>query len=132
MPVDDELTNHELFGPITVLYRVRDLKEAIAVANSSDYGLTAAIHTKNINRALAFMHAVRAGVVNINVGTHGSEPHYPFGGFGASGNGSREPGVEALDVYTELKSISFVMNEKLYIHPQGISVPIVVLMLKLM
>ncbi len=49
-------------------------------------------------------------VANINMGTYGSEPHMPFGGFGASGNGTREPGVEALDVYSELKNISFLVR----------------------
>ena len=57
---------------------------------------------------------MKAGTVNVNSGTHGSEPHYPFGGYGLSGNGSREPGVEALEVYSELKNVSMLINtEKL-------------------
>ena len=56
---------------------------------------------------------MRAGVVNVNLGTFGSEPHMPFGGFGASGNGTREPGVEALEVYSELKNISFLTRAQL-------------------
>jgi acyl-CoA reductase-like NAD-dependent aldehyde dehydrogenase len=108
--VEDELTNHELFGPIAVLYRVGNFADALRASNSSVYGLTAAIHTKNMDRAMEYCQKVKAGVVNVNAGTHGSEPHYPFGGFGASGNGSREPGVEALDVYSELKSISFIVD----------------------
>jgi aldehyde dehydrogenase (NAD+) len=51
--------------------------------------------------------------VNVNIGTFGSEPHFPFGGFGASGNGTREPGIEALDVYSEVKTISFTVNPSL-------------------
>ena len=58
-----------------------------------------------------FAEHVKAGVANINLVTFGSEPHMPFGGFGASGNGTREPGVEALDVYSELKNISFLVLE---------------------
>ena len=49
-------------------------------------------------------------MVNVNAGTYGSEPHMPFGGFGVSGNGTREPGVEALDVYSEIKNISMILN----------------------
>lgn len=100
----------ELFGPITGLYRAKDLPEAVHLANSTQYGLTAAIHTNNIHRATCFSQQAKAGVVMINAGTYGSEPHFPFGGFGASGNGSREPGVEALDVYSELKAIHSVIN----------------------
>ena len=93
-----------------MLYRVKDFAEALAVSNATDYGLTSAIHTKNVDRAMNYCRHVRAGLVNVNAGTHGSEPHFPFGGFGLSGNGSREPGVEALDVYSELKSISFIVD----------------------
>ncbi|MBW7850425.1 MAG: aldehyde dehydrogenase [Rhodospirillales bacterium] len=105
-----ELSCAELFGPVTVLYRVKDFHEAVALANATEYGLTAAIHTRNVDRAMHFGQKVRAGVVNVNIGTYGSEPHMPFGGFGASGNGTREPGTEALDVYSEVKNISFVVD----------------------
>lgn len=105
VPLDHELSRCELFGPIASLYRVDGFDEALAVANSSDYGLTACIHTKNLDRAIQFVQKVRAGVAVVNGGTFGSEPHMPFGGFKSSGNGSREPGTEALDVYSELKDI---------------------------
>ena len=49
--------------------------------------------------------------MNINIGTYGSEPHMPFGGFGNSGNGTREPGTEALDVYSELKNIQILVRK---------------------
>ena len=90
-----------------------DLREALDLANATEYGLTSAIHTRNVDRAMWFSQRVKAGVANINLGTYGSEPHMPFGGFGASGNGTREPGVEALDVYSELKNISFLTREEL-------------------
>jgi aldehyde dehydrogenase (NAD+) len=89
------------------------MSEALELSNSTQYGLTAAIHTKSVDRAMWFAQRVRSGVVNINIGTYGSEPHMPFGGLGASGNGTREPGVEALDVYSELKNISFLVREQL-------------------
>jgi acyl-CoA reductase-like NAD-dependent aldehyde dehydrogenase len=108
-----ELSCKEVFGPVVTLHPVADIEEALALANATEYGLTSAIHTRNVDRAMWFAQRVRAGVANINLGTFGSEPHMPFGGFGASGNGTREPGVEALDVYSELKNISFLVREQL-------------------
>ena len=105
-----EISTRELFGPIVSLYRVKDFKEALESANSSPYGLTACIHTKNIDRAMEFSKHISAGVTLVNAGTYGSEPHMPFGGFKGSGNGTREPGVEALDVYSELKNICIVTD----------------------
>lgn len=107
-----DLTCKEIFGPVATLYVVNDLADALDFANSSEYGLTAAIHTRDIDRAMWFAQRVKAGVVNINIGTFGSEPHMPFGGFGASGNGTREPGIEALDVYSETKNISINVRLK--------------------
>ncbi|HFD80890.1 MAG TPA: aldehyde dehydrogenase [Gammaproteobacteria bacterium] len=95
----------ELFGPITCLYRVPDFEAALRLANDSPYGLTSCIHTRSIHRATEFTRRVEAGVAVVNGGTHGSEPHMPFGGLKQSGNGFREPGTEALDVYSELKDI---------------------------
>ena len=102
---DDEITKSELFGPITCLYRVRDFEDALAFADDSPFGLTAAIHTKNLDRAMAFVSRIRAGVASINGGTYGSEPHMPFGGLRQSGNGWREAGTEALDVYSDWKTV---------------------------
>lgn len=101
----DPLSTTELFGPIACLYRARDFEEALALANDSPYGLTACIHTRNLDRAMEFTRRVQAGVAVVNAGTHGSEPHLPFGGLKQSGNGTREPGIEALDVYSEVKNI---------------------------
>jgi aldehyde dehydrogenase (NAD+) len=102
---DDEISRRELFGPITCLYRVRDFEAAVALANDSPFGLTASIHTQNINRAMTFLGRIQAGVAVVNGGTYGSEPHLPFGGLRQSGNGWREAGTQALDVYSDLKTI---------------------------
>ena len=102
---NDEITRSELFGPITCLYRVKDFDEAIALANDSPFGLTAAIHTTNIHRAMTFIGRIQAGVAVVNGGTYGSEPHMPFGGLRQSGNGWREAGTQALDVYSDLKTV---------------------------
>jgi acyl-CoA reductase-like NAD-dependent aldehyde dehydrogenase len=101
----DEISTKEIFGPITCLYRVKNFSEALQLANDSPYGLTACIHTRSIHRAIEFTQKVQAGVAIVNAGTYGSEPHMPFGGLKQSGNGTREPGTEALDVYSELKDI---------------------------
>lgn len=101
----DEISRKELFGPIATLYRVPDFAAALELANDSDYGLTACIHTRSMHRAMEFMGRVESGVVVVNAGTFGSEPHMPFGGVKQSGNGSREPGTEALDVYSNLKDV---------------------------
>jgi alpha-ketoglutaric semialdehyde dehydrogenase len=102
---NDEISRSELFGPITILYRVRDFEEAVTMANDSPFGLTASIHTQNLNRAMAFVGRIQAGVAVVNGGTYGSEPHMPFGGLRQSGNGWREAGTQALDVYSDLKTV---------------------------
>jgi acyl-CoA reductase-like NAD-dependent aldehyde dehydrogenase len=104
-PAGDDLSTVELFGPIACLYRVKDFAEALAVANASPYGLTACIHTQSVHRAMLFTRKIAAGVAVVNAGTFGSEPHMPFGGVKQSGNGSREPGTEALDIYSSLKDV---------------------------
>ena len=102
---DAEISRSELFGPITCLYRVRDFHEAVALADDNPFGLTASIHTRDVHRAMTFLGSIRAGVAVVNGGTYGSEPHMPFGGLRDSGNGAREAGAEAIDVYSEWKTI---------------------------
>jgi aldehyde dehydrogenase (NAD+) len=102
---EDDVSRVELFGPVTCLYRARGFDEAVRLANSTDYGLTGAIHTTNLHRAQEFVAQYRGGLVSINGPTYGAGPHMPFGGIKNSGNGFREPGTEALDVYTEWKTV---------------------------
>jgi len=99
------ISRDELFGPICCLYRVKDFEEAMAMANDSPYGLTGCIHTASHHRAQEFCRRLQAGVAVVNAGTYGSEPHMPFGGLKLSGNGTREPGSEAVDIYTNLKNL---------------------------
>jgi aldehyde dehydrogenase (NAD+) len=105
-----ETARTEFFGPIATLYRVDGFDAAVALANNSDYGLTASIHTSSIHRAMTFARRVEAGVVVVNGGTHGSEPHMGFGGVKSSGTGWREAGVEALDVYSDWKYVNLIHN----------------------
>ena len=109
----DLLSCEELFGPITVLYKVRNFKEALDLANNNSYGLTGAIHTSSIHRVQEFTNRYQAGIVSINDPTYGSEPHVPFGGLKDSGNGWREPGLQALDAYSEWKTVYIKHNPNL-------------------
>ena len=102
---DDEVSRTELFGPITVLHRVPDFESAVTLANRSAFGLTAAIWTRSMHRAMTFVDRAETGVVSVNGATYGSEPHMPFGGLKQSGNGLREAGTEALDVYSDWKTV---------------------------
>jgi acyl-CoA reductase-like NAD-dependent aldehyde dehydrogenase len=110
VPPDAPLSCQELFGPVAALYRVAGFDDAVALVNESSYGLTAAIHTASIHRALRFAEQVAAGVVVVNAGTHGSEPHMGFGGVKQSGTGWKEAGVEALDVYSETQYVNLVVD----------------------
>ncbi len=110
---DDEISRTELFGPVTLLYRAASLDDAIALVNDSPYGLTAAVHTASLHRAMRFAEKVQAGVIVVNGGTHGSEPHMGFGGVKDSGTGWREAGIEALDVYSDWKIVNLIADPAL-------------------
>jgi alpha-ketoglutaric semialdehyde dehydrogenase len=101
----DELSASELFGPITTLHRVAGFDEAVELANDSPYGLTAAIWTASVHRGQEFVARISSGVASVNGPTYGSEPHMPFGGLRDSGTGWREAGTEAIDVYSDLKTV---------------------------
>jgi aldehyde dehydrogenase (NAD+) len=107
---DAAISRVELFGPVTILFRVAHLDAAIDIVNDSTYGLTSAIHTASVHRAMRFAERVQAGVVVVNAGTHGSEPHMGFGGVKDSGTGWREAGIEALDVYSDQKVVNLVVD----------------------
>ncbi|MCI5207852.1 MAG: aldehyde dehydrogenase family protein, partial [Candidatus Electrothrix sp. ATG2] len=110
---DAGISQEELFGPITCLYQVDNLEEAIDLVNNSQFGLTSSIHTRNLHRSMEYAKRVQAGVVVVNGGTHGSEPHMGFGGVKNSGTGWREAGVEALDVYSDIKYINLITDPAL-------------------
>ncbi|MEN3341922.1 MAG: alpha-ketoglutaric semialdehyde dehydrogenase [Actinomycetota bacterium] len=99
------IAQEEIFGPTTALIKVRDFDEAIRVSNGIQYGLSSSIFTRDVNRAFRAMRDLAAGITYVNAGTIGAEVHLPFGGTKATGNGHREAGQAALDVFTEWKSI---------------------------
>jgi acyl-CoA reductase-like NAD-dependent aldehyde dehydrogenase len=99
------IAQEEIFGPTTALIRVRDFDEAIRVANGVQFGLSSSIFTSDVNRAFRAMRDLDTGITYINAGTIGAEVHLPFGGTKHTGNGHREAGQAALDVFTEWKAV---------------------------
>ncbi len=107
------IANEEIFGPTTALIPVDDFDEAVRVANGVGYGLSSSIFTRDVNKAFRAMRDLEAGITYINAGTIGAEVHLPFGGTKETGNGHREAGQAALDVFTEWKSIYVDYSGKL-------------------
>lgn len=99
------IAQEEIFGPVTAVIPVDSLDEAIEVANGVKYGLSASIYTRDVNKAFRAMQDIFTGILYVNAGTIGAEIHLPFGGTKATGNGHREAGQAALDVFTEWQSI---------------------------
>jgi acyl-CoA reductase-like NAD-dependent aldehyde dehydrogenase len=107
------VAQEEIFGPTTALIPVRDVDEAIRVSNGIEFGLSSSIFTQDVNTAFRAMRDLEAGITYINAGTIGAEVHLPFGGTKNTGNGHREAGQAALDVFTEWKSIYVDYSGKL-------------------
>jgi aldehyde dehydrogenase (NAD+) len=107
------IAQEEIFGPTTALIRVKDFDEAIHVSNGIRYGLSSSIFTRDVNKAFRAMRDLVAGITYVNAGTIGAEVHLPFGGTKDTGNGHREAGQAALDVFSEWKSIYVDYSGKL-------------------
>jgi aldehyde dehydrogenase (NAD+) len=105
VPADSELAQEEIFGPVLSLMRAQDLDEAIQLANSSRYGLSASIFTRDLNSVLEYAGRIEAGVVKVNSETAGIEPQVPFGGMKDSSSHSREQGRAAIEFFTSIKSV---------------------------
>jgi acyl-CoA reductase-like NAD-dependent aldehyde dehydrogenase len=99
---DADLVRNEVFGPVTVVQSYRDLDEAVALANGTDYGLAASVYTTDRANALDLAGRITAGSVAVN--TFGPSVTAPFGGRKGSGWG-RESGPEGIHEFTELKQI---------------------------
>jgi benzaldehyde dehydrogenase (NAD) len=91
----------EIFGPVAPVISFRDDDEAVELANSTDYGLSAAVQSGSVQRAAAIADQLRAGMVHVNGQTVNEEPPAPFGGFGCSSNGGHFGGVANLELWTE-------------------------------
>ncbi len=107
------IAREEIFGPVVSVIPCGSLDQAIAIANDVEYGLSASIYTQDINNAFAAMRDVYTGLFYVNAPTIGAEVHLPFGGTKATGNGHREAGIAALDVFSEWKSIYVDFSGKL-------------------
>ena len=107
------IAQEEIFGPTTALIPVDSFEDAVRAANSVQYGLSSSIFTRDVNKAFKAMRDLQTGITYINAGTTGAEVHLPFGGTKDTGNGHREAGQAALDVFTEWKSIYVDYSGKL-------------------
>jgi alpha-ketoglutaric semialdehyde dehydrogenase len=107
------VAQEEIFGPVTAVIEVNGIDEAIKVLNSTKYGLSCSVYTQNVNNAFRFMRDAETGLVYVNAGTIGAEIQLPFGGMKSTGNGHREAGRAALEVYSEWKSIYVDFSGKL-------------------
>jgi aldehyde dehydrogenase (NAD+) len=107
------IAREEIFGPVVSVLRCGSLEEAVDIANDVPYGLSASIYSQDINKAFAAMRDVYTGIFYVNAPTIGAEVHLPFGGTKATGNGHREAGIAALEVFSEWKSIYVDFSAKL-------------------
>jgi alpha-ketoglutaric semialdehyde dehydrogenase len=107
------IAQEEIFGPTTALIPVDSFEQAVWAANNVEFGLSSSIFTRDINKAFKAMRDLQTGITYINAGTTGAEVHLPFGGMKQTGNGHREAGQAALDVFTEWKSVYVDYSGKL-------------------
>jgi aldehyde dehydrogenase (NAD+) len=101
---DMRVNREEMFAPIACVIEAGDYDEALAIANDTEFGLTAGIVTKSLARATHFRRTVKTGCVMVNLPTAGTDYHVPFGGRGNSSFGSREQGRYAVEFYTQVKT----------------------------
>src|SRR2546427_115787 len=107
------IAKEEIFGPVTDLIEAKTFEDAVQIVNNVEYGLSASIFTRDVNKAMRAIDDIFTGIVYINHGTIGAEVHLPFGGTKNTGNGHREGGLQVLDVFTEWKSVYIDYSGKL-------------------
>jgi len=99
------IAQEEIFGPVLSVIKAKDFEEAIDILNGTVYGLSSSIYTNDLNRAHKAIERAETGIVYINAPTIGAECHLPFGGMKNTGNGHREGGWTAYEIFTEIKSV---------------------------
>ncbi len=107
------IAQEEIFGPVVSVIPADNLEQAIEIANDVPYGLSAAIYTQDVNKAFVAMRDMYTGIFYVNASTIGAEVHLPFGGTKQTGNGHREAGIQALDIFSEWKAIYVDYSGKL-------------------
>lgn len=95
----------EIFGPVLSVIKVKDFAKGIEVLNGTPYGLSSAVYTRDVNRAMKAIELIEAGITYINAPTIGAECHMPFGGVKDTGNGHREGGWSAYEIFSERKTV---------------------------
>ncbi len=100
-----KIAQEEIFGPVVILIKIKSFEEAISVLNNTRYGLSGSIYTRDVNRAMRSIRDMETGITYINAPTIGAEVHLPFGGVKQTGNGHREAGTPALDIFSEWKAV---------------------------
>ncbi len=101
---DMRVNREEIFGPIATVIRASDAEEALALANDTEYGLSAGACTTSLKHAAMFRDGLQAGIVTVNLPTAGVDFHVPFGGTKGSSSGSREQGRYAVEFFTTVKT----------------------------
>jgi aldehyde dehydrogenase (NAD+) len=101
---EHSLWREEVFGPVIAAVVATGFDDAVALCNDSQYGLSAAVFTRDIGQAHAFIDLAEAGQVSVNLPTSGWDVHHPFGGFHASGSPFKEQGAPGLRFYTRIKT----------------------------
>jgi len=107
------IAQEEIFGPVLSIIEVKSFEEAIEALNSTAYGLSSSIYTRDVGRAFRAMRDIEAGITYVNGPTIGAEVHLPFGGVKNTGNGHREAGTTVYDIFSEWKSIYVDYSGKL-------------------
>jgi benzaldehyde dehydrogenase (NAD) len=107
----------EVFGPVAPVIVFDTDDEALALANDSEYGLTGAVYSRSISRGLALAQQIHSGMVHVNDQTVNDEATIPFGGMGASGNGSRFGGPANWDEFTEWQWVTVRDDPRSYPFP---------------
>jgi alpha-ketoglutaric semialdehyde dehydrogenase len=102
---DHHVARHEVFGPVLSVIEVADLDEALDVVNSVEYGLSAAVYTRDIATALGAVDRIDSGIVYVNAPTIGAEIPLPFGGTKHTGNGFREAGTRGIEQFSQVKTV---------------------------
>jgi len=100
------IAREEIFGPVVSVLRADGFEEALRIANDTEYGLSSAIYTRDVDRAFRAARDLEAGITYVNSSTIGAETHLPFGGTKRTGNGHREgSAATAIEIFTEWKTV---------------------------